>query len=359
MDELTLFTFIGGSVTNAIDAFLIPASTDLMFSLQMTAMLGIQTWLVGIGYQLVTGSTHGSIPALMMKAVKVIVIGIFAFTADGYHNYVVAAFNGLESGLVAILNGNVETTSLSIYETLDDLLKKGFDLAALCLQYADHAGWNVGDALSWWATAAFISLGTLVFALIGGVNILIAKFSLAIMFALGPLFIMCLMFPLTAKFFDSWIGQVLNYIFTVVILAVVMTFGIEMFNYFVGKVDLSAGAQNPFLVGVQVLGLTAALSWIAMQAGNMAAGLAGGLSLSAVSLRQIIGAATSPMRTASRIINGPTTRRDLQSGMMVTAGRANHLIAGNTMWNPAYRQHVLQNLGKNWGRASGGNIKGK
>ena len=33
----------------------------------------------------------------------------------------------------------------------------------------------------------------------------------------------------------------------------------------------------------------------------------------------------------------------MQSGMMVTAGRTNHLAAGNTMWNPAYRQHVLQN----------------
>ncbi len=51
--------------------------------------------------------------------------------------------------------------------------------------------------------------------------------------------------------------------------------------------------------------------------------------------------------------------RDMQSGMMVTGGRLNHLAAGNTMWNPAYRQHVMQNMGKNWGPASGGSINNK
>lgn len=46
----------------------------------------------------------------------------------------------------------------------------------------------------------------------------------------------------------------------------------------------------------------------------------------------------------------------MQPGMMVTAGRSNHMIAGNTMWNPAYRQHVLQNMGKHWGPAAGGAV---
>jgi type IV secretion system protein VirB6 len=49
----------------------------------------------------------------------------------------------------------------------------------------------------------------------------------------------------------------------------------------------------------------------------------------------------------------------MQSGMIVTAGRGNHMIAGNTMWNPAYRQHVLHNMGKHWGAAAGGSVNGR
>ena len=44
----------------------------------------------------------------------------------------------------------------------------------------------------------------------------------------------------------------------------------------------------------------------------------------------------------------------MQSGMIVTGDRLNHRPAGNTMWNPAYRLHVMQNMGKNWGLAKGG-----
>lgn len=38
------------------------------------------------------------------------------------------------------------------------------------------------------------------------------------------------------------------------------------------------------------------------------------------------------------------------AGMMATAGRTNHMIVGNTMWNPAYRQHVWQNMARTGGR---------
>ena len=139
-----------------------------------------------------------------------------------------------------------------------------------------------------------------------------------------------------------------------------MSFGIVAFNGFIADVDLTgAGEYNPYLIGLQVFGLTLILSWIAMQAGGMASGLAGGVSSSALSLRQIASGATAPIRGAANVVNGQTTRRDMQSGQMVTAGRLNHLAAGNTVWNPAYRQHVMQNLGKNWGKAKGGDVTGK
>lgn len=78
------------------------------------------------------------------------------------------------------------------------------------------------------------------------------------------------------------------------------------------------------------------------------------MSSAGITLRQVTQAAASPV---TQVMNRQSTRRDMQSGMMVTGGRLNHLAAGNSMWNPAYRQHVLQNLGKNWGPAKGGDVK--
>ncbi|MCP1400988.1 hypothetical protein [Achromobacter insolitus] len=80
--------------------------------------------------------------------------------------------------------------------------------------------------------------------------------------------------------------------------------------------------------------------------------LAGGIAFDAVTFR-------SMAQDIGNVVNSRTTRRDMQSGVMVTACRTNHMIAGNTMWNPAYRQQVLQNMGNSWGPATGSSAIGK
>lgn len=356
MADWTLFTFIGETVTNATNALVVPAAADLIYKLQMTALLGVTLYFVLTGYAIATGSVEAPFPTFIKQCVKIGFISVFALTADGYHTHVVETFQGLETGLSSVLDASSAAPPGSIYETLDNVLNKGAGLASTCLDHALEAGWNIGAAVSWVLAALFISLGTLVFALVGGVNIIVAKFSLAILFALGPLFILALMFPATAKFFDSWIGQVLNYIFTVVILAMVMAFGIAAFDHFVATANLSGdGQQNPYMVGLQVLGLTLALTFIAKQASGIASGLAGGVSMAALGLRQIL----SPAKPLVDAVNplAQRTRLDPRTGLQTNSSRAEHFMMGRTAWNPAYRQAVKEHMQTGWGRANGGSMK--
>lgn len=362
MADITLFQYLGETITNATAAFVEPAASSLMYGLQMLAVTGVTLYMVLMGYAISTGSVEAPFASFMKQCVKIIIVAAFALSADGYNNHVVAALNGLETGLSDLLNANSASPSASIYQTLDTMLNEGFELSALCLQRASDAGWDFGATLSWWGAALLICLGTLVFALIGGVNIIIAKFSLAIMFALGPLFILCLMFPITAKFFDGWFGQVLNYIFSVVILALIMSFGVVAFDHFVSGVNLNvdaSGGQNPFMVAAQVLGLTVALGWIAMQAKGMASGLAGGVALQAMSLRQIVAPAASVMRPIARPLNplAQSTRLDPRTGHQTSGARAEHFLMGRTPWNPAYRNAVKERIAEGWKKPEGGEMK--
>lgn len=362
MADPVLFMFIGDTVTNATNAFVTPATANLMFKLQMVALTGVTLYIALTGYAVATSSIEAPFWTVIKQWLKIAVIAAFALSADGYQNQVVAAFNGLQTGLSEALNANSAAPSGSIYETLDVLLAKGLDLTAACFQKADEAGWNFGAVFGWLGAGVCMALGTLVFALIGGVNIIIAQFSLAIMFALGPLFILCLMFPITAKFFDGWFSQVLNFIFMAVILSLIMTFGMVAYDEFIKGVDLSGnGQQNPIMIGIQVLGLTAALAWIAMQAGSMASGLAGGVSLAAMSLRQIAApaaAATSVAGKAGRPLNplAQSTRLDPRTGHQTTASRAEHFAMGRTLWAPAYRQALKERMQQGWKKPEGGSI---
>ncbi|WP_281661161.1 type IV secretion system protein [Microvirgula aerodenitrificans] len=349
-----VFQFIGMTVQNATDAFVQPAATNLMSALQMVLVTGVALYITLTGYAISTGAVESPFMTFMKQCVKIIIISFFALTADGYVNGVMGAFNGLESGLAQAMQTGSGSTA-NIYQLLDQSMGKGFELVGICFQRADEAGWNFGSVLGWAFAGLVMATGTVIIAALGGAVVIVAKFALGVVFALGPLFIASLLFPATARFFDSWFSQVMNYILTIVIMAIIMTFAMKAFNAFIGGADLAGeGESNPVYVALQVGALCFVLGWIIQQAGGMATGLAGGVSMSAMGIRHLM----MPAKGAYNMANPMTTRRDMQSGMMVTARRGNHMVAGNTMWNPAYRQHVMSNMGKNWGKASGGSVSG-
>lgn len=358
--EPMVFQFIGETVKNATDVFVTPAATNLMFGMQMIALTGVTLYITLTGYAIATGAVESPFWTFVKQCIKIIIIAVFALTVDGYINGVMNAIGGLETGLSDAMASSGKP-SKSIYQVLDQSLGKGMEIVGQCFQKADEAGWSIGSALGWIIAGGTVAAGTILVAMVGGATVIVAKFSLAIMFALGPIFIMCLMFPITARFFDSWFSQVMNYVLTIVIMAIIMTFAMKSYDVFIAGADFSgSGDSNPMFAAMQIGALTGVLIWIILQATSMASGLAGGISMTAMSIRHMMMPVTGSSKTAKgfgNMANPITTQRDMQSGMMVTAGRLNHMAAGNTAWNPAYRQHLMQNMGKNWGRASGGSVK--
>jgi type IV secretion system protein VirB6 len=365
MNDPKVFQFIGETVQNATDAFVQPAAENLMLGLQILVPTCLAIYISLTGYFSMTGAVETPVRTLIKQILKVSIISSFALTAGIYMGWVVAGIQGLESGLAEALSisSTPAATPASIYQILDHSLGKGFEIVMECFRKADEAGYSLGSVLSWWLAGIIVAIGTVLVALLGGGVIIVAKFSLAVLFALGPFFILTLMWPVTARFFDSWFSQVMNYVLTTVIMAFILSFAVKAFDVFIGQANFSGdGEFNPVYSSLQIGALTGVLCWIISQASGMASGLAGGVSSAAMGIRHFLLPATKVMdmgKTAKNVVNGSSTRRDLESGMMVTAGRTNHLIAGNTMWNPAYRQHVISNIGKNWGRASGGSVKGK
>ena len=363
MDPM-VFQFIGETVQNATNAFVAPAASRLMFALQMVALTGVTLYITLTGYAISTGAVEAPFQTFLKQCAKIIIIAAFALTADGYTGAVMEAFNGLETGLADALNvddgdengGDAD----SIYQVLDKSLGKGVKIVLTCFEAADKAGLNFGAVLGWAIAGLTVAISTALVTVIGGAVVISAKFFLAIVFALGPLFILTLMFPMTAKFFDSWFAQVINYTLTIVIMAVVMSFAMKAYDSFIATAKFSGpNAHNPLFAALQIGVVTSVLIWVIMQIGGMASGLAGGVSMAAMSIRHLmmpITGAMSAIKGAHKLLDPMTTRRDMHSGMMTTARRSNHMVAGNTMWNPAYRQHVMQNMGKNWGAAKGGAV---
>ena len=363
MADPMVFQFIGNTVTNATDAFVGPAAAKLMIGLQLIALTGVTIYIMLTGYATLSGAVQSPFWTWLKQVTKIAIIAAIALSSDNYLNYVVGGFGGLETGLADAMNLSSSGPATTIYQVLDSSLGKGLEIVGQCFEKANAAGFEIGAALGWSIAGIIVGGGTVLMTILGASVVIVAKFALAIMFGLGPLFILCLMFPVTARFFDAWFAQVLNYTLTVVVMSVVLSFAMKAFEVFVAASDFSgSGDDSPMWAAFQIFVVCGVLAYMTSQVGGMASGLAGGVSMAALGLRQLampVTGSLSAARTANDLVNPVTTRRDMQSGQMVTARRANQLMAGNTIWNPAYRQHVMSNAGKNWARAQGGKVSGR
>jgi len=100
------------------------------------------------------------------------------------------------------------------------------------------------------------------------------------------------------------------------------------------------------------------LSYILLQVGGLASGLAGGVSMAAMTLRQMASPATSAARSISSgassahgIVNPLSTRLDPKTGLQTTARRLEHMAMGRSVIapNPAYRRAVMDQIKSSWG----------
>lgn len=110
----------------------------------------------------------------------------------------------------------------------------------------------------------------------------------------------------------------MNYILTIVIMAIIMTFAMRAYDAFIAGADFSgSGDSNPMFAALQIGGaLTGVLVWIILQAGGIASGLAGGVSvMAAMGIRRLAMPVTGGLRGAKGVgnmVNPMTTRRDMR-----------------------------------------------
>jgi type IV secretion system protein VirB6 len=231
---------------------------------------------LGVLYVMVWGYLHlfGRIEELFLEGVKrLLMLGIILGTALHlwlYNTVIVDTVFNAPAQLAAAVIGAPDSVSI-----VDQILFSGDDIASLLIQKGGLFG---GDF-------AFYLAGIAVYLVIGLTAIYtifllsLSHIALSVLLALGPLFIACLFFQTTKRFFESWVAQLTNYgfitILTVLMAALMLTL-------------VSTAAQQAAAMGggieiahaVRVC-LAAGLTFLVMrQVMPMAAGLASGLALS-------------------------------------------------------------------------------
>ncbi|MDR0564684.1 MAG: type IV secretion system protein [Azoarcus sp.] len=357
-----VFEYIGTTVESAMSAFVTSGIGNVIGVITATATAGVTLYFVLMGYMIIAGRIQAPFEEFVLKCVKIAIVAFFALNAGNYSGYVMGGIKSIESGLSSAMPSVGAAPPANVYQTVDRVLEKGMEQAAKCLgPKADEA--SIGPMFGWILAGGIIAVGTVILVLVGGVMVLLAKLMLAVLFVLGPFFIMLLMFPATARYFDSWAGQAMSYTMTIVICSAVLSLGMVCFDHQItslGIDSMSADDASPIAMACEVAILTAAFSYLTYQAGGLAGALAGGMGMAAVTFGQM---ANPFKRAAQNLLDNfrkqhtsyrQNIGKDGQlSGPQVQGSRLGHLLSGRSMASPAYRRAAIDRLKQNWGMPTG------
>lgn len=198
---------------------------------------------------------------------------VLATSAGLYATYFSNFLWNWPTALTSVITG---TPATSITGVLDNVAGQGLDLAVKAWQAAGIS--NIGAYIIAFLLFAMVLLITAVCGFI----LLTAKVVLSLGLALGPIFILGLMFDATRRFFDAWLGVVLGAGFTIVVTSMAADIAFKVYAATFTAAASSAAATDgiPSLTDIApatVAGVMIAL--LLFKLPQMAGGLANGVSV--------------------------------------------------------------------------------
>ena len=222
------------------------------------------------GYLVLTGQMQEPFIAGVKRiATLAIVLGI-ALQLWLYNAVIVDTFFNAPGQLAASVIGAFDPVN-----TVDAIINDGADAASLLLA----KGGVLNGNFSFYLAGAAVYLFVLLTAIYTIFLLTLSRIALSVLLALGPLFLMLLLFDTSKRFFESWIAQLANYAFITVLTVLVAALMLSVLSTATQQA-LAAGGGIQIALAARVC-MAAGLTFLVMrQVMPMAAGLASGLALS-------------------------------------------------------------------------------
>lgn len=256
-------TFVTDIASNAISHIAPIITVSLTISFLVYALLIMQ------------GAIETPVADFMMKCIRISFIVSIALSAGFYQSNIAKIVTTTPDALASALVSNSQAPDKA-GNMIDASMEKGFNYAADAF---DQASVYSVSTWSYPIIAAIIMIATGILCGVGLAVLMTVKVALAILAGLGPLFVAALLFEPTKRYFELWVGQVVNYGLILIIYSAVFGFFIDLLGNYAtqGKID---GFQNiAYSVGGLII-ITCCSVIILLQIPSIASSLSGGVALS-------------------------------------------------------------------------------
>ena len=252
-------------VDERLQVFLGDRLSSVIAQVEGPLRIALVLYVVLYGIAILRGAISEPVMDFAVRSLKLAFLYLLA-TTTAYSTFVTEPlFTGLPNALTEAISGS-GTPSVGA----------AFD------QFFAYAAW-LGEDISreasafnpgpYVVSAGVFLVGALAAALGFGVVVL-AKLALALLVALGPIFIACALFDATRRFFFGWLSQAVNYLVLFALIIVIFQLVLSLVRDQWGAIQ----GNDPMIGGLIFIALCLLGAIFFLQTPSIAAGIAGGAS---------------------------------------------------------------------------------
>lgn len=271
-----MFSWFGSKLAMVLDTYVLSVVAQLCMALAPITAGVLSLWILFYGYAVLRGEVSETVPQFTWKMVKIGLALAVALESGVYIATIAEAANGVALGVATTfvpegVSSEVITTPYALLDEFNDSAsKQTFDIMK-------EASLLRPDLLF---AAVVFSLGSVAFLCVGLFLVTLSTVLLTFVVAVGPLFVFCLAWKPTQRFFDSWLSMLLN----VTVLTWFSFFALGLSTFLGRQIFIAIDSGGGFLgPNFNVLGeslrycvLMLVMAILCFQAPSLAAALTGG-----------------------------------------------------------------------------------
>lgn len=261
------FQTMFSTVDTALASHVVNGSTALISLLSPIFTSMVIIWITIWGYMAMMGRVEGLLQDSFFRIIRIVFIISLGLTAGRYNTIIVAFLQNSPEIIASTITGSPTSTLSSI---LDTLLSKILIIGNKAWSYG-----GISDMGQYFIALIIYGFGGTLLVLLGSL-IMMSKVVLVLLLAIGPLFIISTLFQTTQRFFDSWVGILMNAAFVLILSSSLGGIFITIAQSIANEITIPTISVT---IGFALL--FSMLIFVVKQIPGIAAALGGGFTLSA------------------------------------------------------------------------------
>lgn len=264
-------------IQNGIERVISVYATDVSASFATTiAPIALSMGTIYImwrGMTIALGEVSFSASEFSWRLFKIACICGIALGGGAYQQYVIDGIGGVEGLFTQALAG--EQTQ-SVGALIDQNI---VPVETLTGELFKRANETFVPNVSLLTAAVLCTLGQVLITIASLVPLMIAKVTVAMLLAVGPVFVLLAIWPATKRFTEAWLTALLEATMTICIIAALVGFLPRFINVYASNVLDDIETTNLLQASIGLVTTILVLAWLAWHSGSLGAKLVGGVSL--------------------------------------------------------------------------------